>query len=112
MFGPAGTAGGAGAGPRVATTNAHSSDAPWFTHLQAEGDCGEPSALFNGAGVSTLATPVDVSPTHSSIPASRVCVNANRVLSGENPTHPIAGLGGSVTLRSTPSAGLLIVRWR
>jgi len=97
----------------VATApNAHSSEAPWPTHLHAEGDWGEPSALFSCAGVSARAAPVLVSPTHSSIPFSRVWVNANFALSGEKPTQPIAGLAGSVTLRSVPSDGFLIVRLR
>ena len=80
--------------------------------MQAEGACGEPSALLSGEGVITFAAPVAVSPTHSSIAVSRVLVNANRVLSGENPTHPIAALAGSVTLRSVPLAGLLMVSVR
>jgi hypothetical protein len=46
------------------------------------------------------------------MPFSRVCVKAKRVLSGEKPIQPIAGFGGSETLRSVPSAAFLIVSAR
>ncbi len=112
MFGPGGTNGSVGAAPRLVLVNAHSSEAPCATHLHAYGDCVEPSALFSCAGVIAFAVPVAVSPTHNSMPVSLVCVNAKRVLSGEKPIQPIAGLGGSVTFRSVPSDGLLMSRLR
>src|SRR6478672_13792553 len=109
MFGPAGTVGGTGAAPRPVAANEHRSEVPWLTHLHAAGVCVDPSALFNCGGVMALAAPVAVSPTHNSMPVSRVFVKAKRALSGEKPIHPIAGADGSVTLRSVPSAGFLIV---
>ena len=112
MFGPGGTGGSAGAGPRPLLVNAQSREAPCATHLQVEGACVEPSALFNCAGVIALAVPVAASPTQSSMPVSLVCVNAKRVLSGEKPIQPIAGFAGSVTFRSEPSDGFLMRRLR
>src|SRR5688500_7088498 len=97
MLGPVGTPI-VGAVPRLGDTNPHSSEPPLPTHSQVA-----PSAAFNCAGVIDLACPVAESPTHNSMPLSRCCVNANRVPSGEKPTHDSFGLGGSVTFLSAPS---------
>src|SRR5688500_5396758 len=104
MFGPLGTVGVASVAPRLEGTNAHRSDAVPAAHSH-----GLPSDALSSAGVSALACPVAVSPTHSSIPFSRVCVNANRLPSGEKPTHANSGFGGTVTFFSEPSAMILSV---
>ena len=87
--------------------NAHNSDAPSPIHAH-----GVPSDAFSCAGVIALAWPVAVSPIHNSMPFSRVFVNARRRPSGENPIQLIAGVAGSVTFRSAPSATTLRLRLR
>src|SRR5688572_14586319 len=106
MLGPVGTPID-GTAPRLGDTNLHSSDAPSPTHSH-----GVPSAAFNCAVVTDFACPVVESPIHSSVPFSRMCVNANRRPSALKPIHVITGDGGSVTLRSLPSAIIFSERFR
>src|SRR5690606_7748697 len=109
MLGESGTAGGSGTAPRLATVNAHRSDAPWPTHSHAPGSCPRPSVALSGASVRALAWPVAVWPTQSSMRSPWVWVNAKREPSGEKPIQPMAGDGGSVTVGPVPSAGLVIL---
>ena len=95
----------AGAAPRSRPVNAQSSEAPWPTHLQADGVWVEPSRVVQLRGRDGLGRAGRGVADPQLDAASRVCVNAKRALSGEKPIQPIAGFGGSVTFRSAPSAG-------
>src|SRR5688500_2038662 len=107
MFGAVGTSGATGAAPRLGETNEHNSEAPSPTNLH-----GAPSEAFNCAGVTDFACAVAVSPTQSSMPLSRCCVNAKRLPSDEKPSHDSAGLAGTLTFFSVPSAMLFNVMLR
>src|SRR5436853_7185316 len=100
MFGPLGTAGSAGAGPRPAGTSWHMRLAPSFSQSEAS-----PLVLFSlSEPVTNLDLPVAVSATQSSIPFSLVLVNERCLPFGEKLTSPRFAFGGTVTLISDPSA--------
>src|SRR5918995_6579604 len=99
MFGAGGVVGAVGTAPRLGGTNAQSSDAPVLTHSH-----GVASDALSCAVVSAFAAPVAVSPTHNSIPLSRVFINAKRFPSGENAIHVSSAFAGTVTFFSVVSA--------
>src|ERR1041384_8032552 len=100
MFGPVGTRGSAGAGPRPAGTGGPRSVVPSFSQ-----SIGSPPVAFKrSTPLTCFATPVVVSATHNSMPLSLVLVNESRLPSGENPTLPMFAFGGTLTFFSAPSA--------
>src|SRR6185503_8840474 len=100
MFGPDGTAGSAGAGPRPAGTSWHSSVVPSLSQSQ-----GSPAAAFRrSVALTSFDWPVAVSATHSSIPFGLMFVKDNRFASGEKLTLAMLGLAGTVIFLSVPSA--------
>jgi hypothetical protein len=107
MFGPVGTSGSAGGAPRLGGTKRQRSAVLSESHSH-----GAPQTAFSDAVLIAFAWPVAGSPIHSSMPVSRVWVNANRLPSGEKPIHASFGFCGSVTLISVPSASVFSVMLR
>ena len=70
------------------------------------------STALRSAPPTAFARPVALSPIHNSMPVGLVCVNAKRAPSAEKPSQLSAGLGGSVTVRTAPSATVLSVSAR
>src|SRR6476659_7633461 len=86
MFGPVGTVGAFGSGPRLVFTNAQRSESPLPIP-----EHGSPNTELSCAGVIDFAWPVAVSPIHNSTPLSRMLVNANFLPSALKPIHVSTG---------------------
>src|SRR6266446_111776 len=105
MFGPVGTIGSGGAGPRPAETSSQIN-----VTLSCSQSHGSPVVeLSRSAPLIILALPVATSATHNSMPLSLVLRNERCVPSGEKCTFERFGCGGAVILISLPSEVFLRV---
>src|SRR5437867_848246 len=98
MFGPDGTVGSAGAGPRPAGTSLQTSVA--LSGIQSHGS---PVVAFSRS-LTDFALPVVTLAIHNSMSSLFVFRNASFEPSGENLTLEMFACGGTVTLNSLPSA--------
>src|SRR5436190_19707644 len=105
MFGPDGTVGSGGAGPRPVGTSSHT-----IVMLSFSQSHGSPVvALMRSLPVTAFAAPVAVSAIHRSMPFSFVLRNERCAPSGENLMLDRLACGGTVTFVSPPSAIRFIV---
>src|SRR5262249_49871298 len=104
-FGPGGTAGSCGAGPRPEATISQMS-----VTLSCSQSHGSPVVAFaRSVPLTIFDAPVAASATQISIPVSLVLRKDRWLPSGENLTFEIRGCGGSVTLVSAPLVTFLSV---